>query len=112
MLWRIFGHAVFIGIGLVALSTIVFGQSIPPVLQADLAGPGIRDVWELAKGAGLFGTALMWYVWQRESNERRKLQGERDALLERVLTANNSQISSIESIRHLLQSVLTGRPGS
>lgn len=92
-------------VAMIGLTAVAFAQASAPEFNS---GSAIRDIWEFAKGAGPFGTVLMWYVWQRSDNERRKLQGERDALLERVLTANNAHLNEITGIRQLLQTAMSG----
>lgn len=58
------------------------------------------DIWEAAKTAGPFGTMLGLMLWWLERNDRLRLQRERDALLERVLsTANNLTDMVKEAIR-------------
>lgn len=90
----------------VSFATAAFGQTVSPIIGE--AG-ALHDIWDFAKTAGPFGTVLTFYVWQRADAERRKLQGERDALLERVLNGNSTHLAEIVAIRQLLQSI--GRHG-
>lgn len=59
-----------------------------------------NDLWEAAKTAGPFGTLLMGFIWWLERTDRVRLQKERDALLERVLTTASSLTETVrEAIR-------------
>ena len=67
------------------------------------------QAWEAAKLAGPFGTMLMFAMWWRADAERVKLQTERDALLERVLTSINAVG---EAIRDNTRAMLFIRPSA
>lgn len=58
----------------------------------------LLDLWASAKQAGPFATMLMVYLWYLERKDRLKLQGERDALLERVLTIINTMSISLTTV--------------
>jgi len=104
--WRIFRIVAAVVASSMAGCAILNAAAQQLGVQAAAEPNFARDMWEFAKGAGPFGTVLMWYVWQRADNERRKLQGERDALLERVLTALNTAATGLTQQSSLLQSVL------
>lgn len=56
----------------------------------------LRGLWTLIQTAGPFGGALMFFMWWLERTDRRMLQQERDALLERVLTTNHQMAGGVE----------------
>lgn len=59
--------------------------------------PQVTDVWNTLITSGPLASLLGFILWRVDS-ERRQLQKERDALLERVLTGLNNGASSIASI--------------
>lgn len=64
--------------------------------------PTLGQLWELARTAGPFGTAIMFYIWMRTDKERRKNQKEKDLLLERVLTSMNKVNEALRDLTLLL----------
>jgi hypothetical protein len=64
----------------------------------------VVDIWEAAKAASPFATMVIMVIWLKTDRERLKLQGERDALLERVLKSNEELSSAIESIIKVAES--------
>lgn len=67
--------------------------------------PVATDVWNTLITSGPLATLLGFILWRVDS-ERRQLQKERDALLERVLTGLNNGTHSIESIAATNSSLL------
>lgn len=66
---------------------------------------GVPDaLWEAARTAGPFGTLLMLVLWWLERVDRVRLQRERDALLERVLTTMNAGSTAIHEATHVIRS--------
>lgn len=61
------------------------------------------ELWELAKTAGPFATCLMLLIWFKTDRERLKLQGERDALLERVLVVSQKMVDAMEATLALVK---------
>lgn len=55
----------------------------------------LQDLWAAAKQAGPFATMLMIFMWARTDAERRVLQKERDALLERVIKAIDTTADAV-----------------
>jgi hypothetical protein len=76
---------------------------MPPVMSyaQGVSGVGefIPDMWSKISAAGPFATALMIYLWTRSEAERRKLQDERDGLLERVLKVVSDNTESNRDLR-------------
>jgi hypothetical protein len=56
----------------------------------------LTDIWGAAQKAGPFATMLVLYIWYLERNDRLKLQGERDQLLERYIGALNNVNMTLE----------------
>lgn len=84
---------------------MIVAATIPAVGQA----PGIpgdasmmQDLWTMAKNASPPVACFCVYLWLGERADRRKLQGERDSLLERVLSAINNTANSMEDLVKLL----------
>lgn len=73
------------------------------LLAQDGFGPNassfVNDIWTAARQAGPFAALLTTYMWLRSEAERRKLQDERDELLERVLTGMNSSTTALQDLR-------------
>lgn len=67
------------------------------------------DLWEAAKTAGPFGTLLLMVLWWLERGDRVRLQRERDALLERVLTTMHASSASIQDAIRLITTTVIGR---
>lgn len=63
----------------------------------------------LIQGGGVAGIiALLVYVWRDAASRADRLQLERDALLERVLTTFNSATQAMKDQNQLIASVLSG----
>jgi pyoverdine/dityrosine biosynthesis protein Dit1 len=69
----------------------------------------LADVWAAAKVAGQFGAMIMTLLWYLERKERLKLQGEKDNLLERALTAFMTSNNLLDKIQAAIQE-LARRP--
>lgn len=61
------------------------------------------ELWELAKTAGPFATCLLLLIWVKTDRERLRLQGERDALLERVLGSVQKMSDAMEATLALVK---------
>lgn len=61
----------------------------------------VQDVWTAIQKAGTASAMIMFYMWVRSETERRKLQDERDGLLERVLTGMNNSTTAIRDLGQL-----------
>lgn len=61
-----------------------------------------KEVWELAKLAGPFGTVLMFYMWYRTDSRHINLQLRYDALLERTLNALNTSSNSFAELKNFV----------
>lgn len=53
-------------------------------------------------GGPLLPALLLAYMWHTERKERKELQGARDQLLERVLTAMNQSTTVLEAWRKVM----------
>jgi hypothetical protein len=62
----------------------------------------LTDIWGAAQKAGPFATMLVLYIWYLERNDRLKLQGERDQLLERYIGALNNVNMTLELLRNTI----------
>jgi hypothetical protein len=62
----------------------------------------LTDIWGAAQKAGPFATMLVLYIWYLERNDRLKLQGERDNLLERYIGALNNVNMTLELLRNTI----------
>ena len=69
----------------------------------------LTEAWGLAKNAGLFAVPLLLWLYVRADNERRKLQDERNGLLERVLTTFNSGTEASKDMSRALANYTRGR---
>lgn len=58
----------------------------------------ITQIIEAARTAGFFGFLLMFFMWWRSDTERAKLQGERDALLERMISVANEVKEALREV--------------
>lgn len=76
-----------------ALSAVVYQSAMGAVPEF------LPNLWEKIQQAGPFSTAVMIYMWTRSEAERRKLQDERDGLLERVLMAMNNGTQALRDFR-------------
>ena len=83
---------------------IFLGQGIAWAQTGTVPTP--NDVWNTLITSGPLASLLGFMLWRVDS-ERRQLQKERDALLERVLTGLNSGTVSIQSIAETNRSLLT-----
>jgi hypothetical protein len=68
--------------------------------------PVVTDVWNALVTSGPLAMLLGFILWRVDS-ERRQLQKERDALLERILTGLNNGTDSIRSIANTNTSLLS-----
>jgi hypothetical protein len=62
----------------------------------------LTDIWGAAQKAVPFATMLVLYIWYLERNDRLKLQGERDQLLERYIGALNNVNMTLELLRNTI----------
>ena len=63
---------------------------------------GFKELWELAKVAGPFGTLLMLFMWWRTDNRHQKLQEKYDALFERTLNGLNVSANTNTELKNYL----------
>jgi hypothetical protein len=94
MLIRLFGASVFVGVP----AWLALAQAAGGMPPANF----VQDIWNTVQQAGPFASMLLLYMWLRSEAERRKLQDERDGLLERVVTALNNSTSSAREFAQLL----------
>lgn len=66
-------------------------------------------LWEAAKTAGPFANFLLLSLWWLERTDRVRLQRERDALLERVLSAMNAGSHALQEATRLITSKVRTR---
>lgn len=86
------------GLAFVAVPpSIGVAQSVSAGATPDL----VSGIWNATQQAGVFGAMLMFYMWLRSEAQRVKLQDERDALLERVLTAMIGGTEAMKDLRQL-----------
>lgn len=69
----------------------------------------LTEIWNAAKAAGPFGNLLLLFLLWDAMKERKKLQGERDALLERVLTTFNAGTEASKDMSRAITSFTRGR---
>lgn len=62
----------------------------------------LPQLWEMAKVAGPFGTAVMILVWLREARRVDRMEAERTDLMERTITATNNLTNAVQAINSLL----------
>lgn len=62
----------------------------------------LGDLWQLVQQAGPFGAAIMFYLWWQSDRERRKLQADYNALLERTLTGLHTATTAVSDLAKLL----------
>lgn len=67
------------------------------------------DLWEAAKAAGTFGAMMMTALWWLERIDRVRLQRERDALLERVLTTMQASSTAVQEATRLITNTVLRR---
>lgn len=68
-----------------------------------------RELWELAKTAGPFGSVLLFFLWYRREIQCTDLQKRYDALLERTLNALNNSSNSFTELRTFVTGVMQDR---
>lgn len=78
-----------------------------------------KDIWELAKNAGPFGTILMLYLWSRSDKERREAQAQLSVVslaqtkaaiaLEATLRAHTKTTGSMERTVGIMVSALKSK---
>lgn len=92
-------RALFAGLSLAAVLIAPAGFA-----EGTASGSGsLSDLWEMAKAAGPFGTCLMLTLFFLERRDRMKLQGERDALLERVLMSITQQTEAVKDAKRAIE---------
>jgi len=85
------------------------GTALAQFTMGQTAGqaPAVTDVWQSLITSGPLAVVLGYILWRVDS-ERKQLQQERDALLERVLTGLNSSSTSLNSVAATNSSIATG----
>lgn len=97
---------IIIGIALGAVAGFAIGHGVAMAQSAAGQSPLANDVWNTLITSGPLATLLGFILWRVDS-ERRQLQKERDALLERVLTGLSNGTTSIQSIAQTNSSLLS-----
>jgi hypothetical protein len=64
--------------------------------------PILTGLWQSAQQAGPFAALILLVLWWFERDERRELQRERNALLERMLTAMSDTKDAIRELRAIV----------
>lgn len=89
-------------------SVVLMGVAVAQPTLPTMGGMGdptnnfLLDLWTMAKNASPPVASFCVYLWLSERGDRRKLQAERDGLLERTINAINSSANATNNVVQLL----------